>query len=243
VRAKIGEVLKKLVGSAAFFDGVHIFTPHADVSDDSALRLVVLSPEYWYSRDEERQATNAVLDYVRNNGTKPRYRGNRLIFLAPDMAALNRLRDAARVALAWNSIVDDVKEGRLNIDLLQKKQAEKELQTAEDVVPRAARECYKWLLCPVQNSPTKPKPTVEAFPLTTTGSSTGSEFERVCVDNELVIATWSPIHLRTKLQELYWKDGKIAAGAMAFWEDSQRYLYLPRLKNRDVPSESSTVSD
>jgi len=90
----------------------------------------------------------------------------------------------------------------------------------------------------VQNTPTEPKPTVEAFPLATTGGSTGSEFERICVDNELVIATWSPIHLRTKLKELYWKDGKIAAGAMAFWEDTQRYLYLPRLRNRDVLSQA-----
>ena len=233
VRGKIAEALKKMVGSATFFDGVHIFTPHGDVPDDSALRLVVLSPDHWYSRDEERQATNAVLDYVRNNGTKPRYRGNRLVFLAPDMAILNRLRDVARTALACNSIVEDVKEGRLNIDLLQKKQAEKELQNATEVVPRAARECYKWLLCPVQNTATDPKPTVETFPLTSSGGSAGSEIERVCIDNELVITTWSPIHLRTKLKELYWKDGKTAAGAMAFWEDSLRYLYLSRLKNRD----------
>ena len=233
VRSKIGEALKKMVGSTFFFDGVHIFTPHGDVPDDSSLRLVVLDPEFSHSRDLKQPAEQAVLDYVRSNGTKPRYRGNRLIFLAPDMAVLDRLRDTARVALAWGSIVDDVKEGRLNIDLLQKKQAEKELQTAEEVVPRAARECYKWLLCPVQNTPTEPKPTVEAFPLTSTGGSSGSEIERVCIDNELVITTWSPIHLRTKLKELYWKDGKAAVGAMAFWEDTLRYLYLPRLKNRD----------
>ncbi|MCY3008131.1 MAG: ATP-binding protein [Planctomycetota bacterium] len=233
VRGKIGEALKKMVGSATFFDGVHIFTPHGDVPDDSALRLVVLAPENCHSRDLKQPAEGVVLDYVRNNGTKPRYRGNRLVFLAPDMAVLARLRDTARVALAWHSIVEDVKEGRLNIDLLQKKQAEKELQSAEEVVPRAARECYKWLLCPVQNTPTDPKPTVEAFPLTTTGGSAGSEIERVCIDNELVITTWSPIHLRAKLKYLYWKDGKAAAGAMAFWEDTLRYLYLPRLKNRD----------
>lgn len=238
VRGKIGEALKKMVGSATFFDGVHIFTPHGDVPDDSALRLVVLAPENCHSRDLKQPAEGAVLDYVRNNGTKPRYRGNRLVFLAPDMAVLARLRDTARVALAWHSIVEDVKEGRLNIDLLQKKQAEKELQSAEEVVPRAARECYKWLLCPVQNTPTEPKPTVEAFPLTTTGGSAGSEIERVCIDNELVITTWSPIHLRAKLKDLYWKDGKAAAGAMAFWEDTLRYLYLPRLKNRESLSQA-----
>ncbi len=233
VRGKIAEALKKMVGIAAFFDGVHIFTPHGDVPDDSSLRLVVLSPENCHSRDLKQPAERAALDYVRSNGAKPRHRGNRLVFLAPDMAILTRLRDTARVALAWNSIVEDVKDGRLNIDLFQKKQAEKELQSAEEVVPRAARECYKWLLCPVQNTPTEIELTVEAFPLNTTGGSAGNEIEKVCVDNELVITTWSPIHLRAKLKELYWKDGKAAAGAMAFWEDSHRYLFLPRFKNRD----------
>ena len=232
VRGKIAEALKKLVGSGTFFDGVHIFTPHADVPDDSALRLVVLSPEHWYSRDEHRQASGSVLDYIHNHGTKPRHRGNRLLFLAPDMAALTGLRDAARVALAWNSIVDDAKEGRLNIERLQKKQAGNELQTAEDVVICAARECYKWLLCPVQDAPTDQTLKVEAFPLTT-GGLAASELERVCTENELVITTWSPIHLRTKLEELYWKEGKTAAGAMVFWEDTLRYLYMPRFKNRD----------
>ncbi len=234
IRSKIAEALKRAVGSTITFDGSHIFTPHGDVPDDSALRLVVLSPDTWYSRDESRLAFEAALDYVRNNGAKPRYRGNRLIFLAADHGTLSRLSDAARVALAWGSIVDDVKEGRLNIDLLQKNQAEKELRTAEEVLPRAARECYRWLLCAVQKTPTDTKPVVEAFTLTTTGGSVGSEIERVCVENELVIATWSPIHLRTKLKDLYGKEGRPAAKVMAFWEDTMRYLYLPRLKNRDV---------
>jgi uncharacterized protein len=126
-----------------------------------------------------------------------------LLFLAADYGTLSRLNDAARVALAWGSIVDDVKEGRLNIDLLQKKRAEKELPTAEEVLPRAARECYRWLICAVQETPTDPKPAVEAFAVNTTGGSVGREIERVCVENELVITTWSPIDLRTKLTELY----------------------------------------
>jgi hypothetical protein len=36
------------------------------------------------------------------------------------------------------------------------------------------------------------------------------------------------------LKKLYWKTDKPAFGAMAFWEDTLRYLYLPRLKNRSV---------
>jgi hypothetical protein len=179
-------------------------------------------------------AFDAVLAYVANNGTKPRYRGNRLIFLAADHATLSRLNDAARVALAWRSIVDDVKEGRLNIDLLQKNQADKELKTADEVLPRAARECYKWLLCPVQETPTDPKPSVEAFPLNTTAGSVGGELERVCTENELVISAWAPVHLRSKLKELYWKPDQTAAAGMAVFEDSLRYLYLPRFRSRGV---------
>jgi len=234
VRGKIADALKHGAGNATFFDGVHIFTSHADVPDDSGLRLVVLPPESWYSRDESRLAFEAALECMRNNGPKPRHRANRLLFLAADHGTLSRLNDAARVALAWGSIVDDIKERRLTIDNLQEEQAKKELQTAEEVLPRAARECYRWLICPVQETPTDPKPTVEAFAVNTTGGSIGREIERVCIENELVIATWSPIHLRTKLKDLYWKESQATARAMAFWEDTLRYLYLPRLKDRDV---------
>ena len=237
VRTKIAEVLKKL-GGAAFFDGIHPFTGHADVPDDSALRLVILAPEMFYTREESRLAFDGVLDYLRNNGAKPRYRSNRLLFLAPDYGALARLRDCVRGSLAWASIVDDVAAGRLNIDQLQSKQAAKELDSANDVLPRVARECYKWLLCPAQHSATEGKPSIEAFPLNTGGSSLGTEIQRVCEDNELVISIWSPIHLRTKLQELYWKADRPSVAAMAFWEDSNRYLYLPRLRDRNVLSQA-----
>jgi hypothetical protein len=234
VRGRMAEVLKKLTGSATFFEGSHIFTPHGDVPDDSALRLVVLTPEQFYSREEPRRAVEAALEHVRYHGAAPRYRGNRLIFLAPDHGALTRLRDCIRVALAWNSIVEDVNNMRLVLDNLQTQQAKKDLQGAEDVLPRVARECYKWLLCPTQDNPTSAKPTVEIFPLNTGAASLGPEIERVCTDNVLVITTWSPIHLRDELKKLYWKADKPAFRAMAFWEDTLRYVYLPRLKGRAV---------
>lgn len=234
VRGKLAEVLRKLAGAGGGFDGVHVFTPHADVPDDGALRLWFLPPEKYYLKSEPRLAADEIVEFVRNNGTKPRYRGNRLIFIAPDQASLTRLRDSLRTALAWASITDDVKEGRLNIDRLQEQQAKKEQATAEEVLPRVARECYKWLLCPVMSQPTDKQIAVEAFPLNPAGNAYGSEIERVSTENELIISTWSPVHLRNKLRELYWKPEKPAVGAMVFWEDTQRYLYLPRLKNREV---------
>ena len=234
VRGRMSETLKRLTTNAAFFDGTHIFTPHSDVPDDGALRLIVLPPEQFYSRDEPRAAFECVLEHVKSHGTTPRYRGNRLLFLAPDHAVLARLHDCIRVALAWNSIVEDVAAMRLVLDNLQTQQAKKELATAEGVLPGVARECYKWLLCPAQDTPTTAKSTVEVFPLNTGGAALGPEIERVCIDNVLVITTWSPIHLRDELKKLYWKADKPAFGGMTFWEDMLRYLYLPRLRNRNV---------
>jgi hypothetical protein len=233
VRARMAEVAKTLAAGATFFDGVHIFTPHSDVPDDSSLRLVMMAPEHFYSKEESRVAFDAVLDYARNNGTKPRYRGNRLLFVAPDHATLTRLRDCIRIALAWESIVKDVSENRLVLDNLQAAQAKKEMSSAVEVLPRVARECFKWLLCPTQDTPTE-KLKVEAFPLNTSGSALGPEIERVCIDNELVISIWSPVHLRNKLKELYWKPEKVAVKAMDYWEDSLRYPYLSRLKDRST---------
>ena len=129
--------------------------------------------------------------------------------------------------------MEDVKNGRLNIDQIQMKQAEKEASTAEDVLPRAARECFKWLLCPMMLSATDTKAEIEPFALNTAGSACGSEIERVCQENELAIAVWSPVHLRdTVLRKLYWKPDRTAVRALDVWEDMQRYLYLPRLRSR-----------
>jgi predicted AAA+ superfamily ATPase len=234
VQKRIEEVVKKLFANVPLFEGIHVFTPHADVPDDSALRLVVLSPERWFMKDASHQAEDTVHEFLRSHGAQPRHRANRLLFIAADHAVLNRLRDATRVALAWESIVASAEKKELTIDLNQLDQARKEAKAACDVLPRAARECFKWLLCPVQDEATATKPTIEPFPLNTSSGNAADEVRRVCRENELVIEEWSPIHLRGKLKELYWKADKAAVSAATFWEDSQRYLYLPRLKSRDV---------
>ncbi len=228
------EAVRAALKGNTLFGGVHVFTEHADVPDDQTLRLVALPPERWYAKAEPRLAEESVLETLKSNGTKPRHRANRLLFLAADTGVTGRLDDAARTMLAWKSIVDDISTGKLNVDQFHKKAADLELEKSRLVLPRTARECYRWLLCPVQHAPTDTRIEIEALSLSTSGGAMGSEIERVCADNELVITTWSPVHLRARLQELYWKADRPAVAALTFWEDSLRYLYLPRLKERDV---------
>jgi predicted AAA+ superfamily ATPase len=234
VRKRVETVTHKLFSNSSTFDAVHVFTPHADVPDDSVLRLIVLSPDHWYAKEARRQADDAVHDYLKNHGTQPRHRANRLLFVAPDQSTVGRLLDATRTALAWESIIADVDTGRLNIDQARKRQAQTEMKAAADALPRVARECFKWLLCPVQDDPAASAPSIDVQPLGTSTGSAAAELDRVCQENAFVINAWSPIHLRDKLKEFYWKPEKPHASAAGFWEDSQRYLYLDRLKNKDV---------
>jgi len=232
VRGKIAEAVKSGFGPASMFDGVHVFTPHADIPDDSALRLVALPPDRWFSKEESRLAEDAVMEITRTHGTASRYRANRLMFIAVDSNIAERLRQSARTVLAWASIIKDIENGTLNVDLNQKRQAEQELRSAEGVLPRTAREAYCWLLVPHQETP-ESKPVVEAFKVPSGGASAGVEIERICADNELVIANWSAVHLRQLLRDFYWLHDK-AVAAKTVWEDVQKYLYLPRLKDREV---------
>jgi predicted AAA+ superfamily ATPase len=238
VRGKIAETLRKLSSGGCGTEGVHIFTAHADIPDDSSLRLVFLPVDKYYSKADPRLAFDETLEILRNNGSKPRYKANRLLFVAADQGALARLRDSVRTALAWASIIDDIDKNRLNIDKAQADRAKNEMETAEAVLPRVARECFKWLLCPTMSQATDRQASVEVFPLNSSGTAYGAEVERVCRENELVITVWSPLHLRSKLIELYWKPERPGVRAMQFWEDSMKYLYLPRFQRLDVLSQA-----
>ena len=142
----------KLRFANGVFGGVHVFTPSADVPDDWQLRLVVLPPEATFSRSGQEAAIEAALAILKSRGEQPRQKQNRLIFLAPDADSISRLRDQVSSTLAWQSIVSDVNDGRLNLDQLQAKQASQSLDLAKDSIGRMVRETYKWLLAPLQEA-------------------------------------------------------------------------------------------
>jgi predicted AAA+ superfamily ATPase len=66
-------------------------------------------------------------EILKNRGDQPRFKQNRLIFLAADYDSVSRLKDQVRSTLAWQSIVNDIKEMKLNLDQFQSRQASKSL--------------------------------------------------------------------------------------------------------------------
>ena len=232
IRDYLGKML-----SGDLFEGIHLFTPAADVPDDMALRLVVLAPDAGFNRSIPKIAVDKATEILKSRGDQPRQKQNRLIFFAAEQQSVGRLIDQVKTMLAWQSIVEDVKEMRLNLDQLQARQASNACDDAGNTIIRMVRETYKWLLVPTQEVSADGNISEvkwEYKPINTSGTSTTAEIYRVLKDDELVIFEWAPMHLTTILRRWFWKKDINDVGAMEVWNKTCCYLYLPRLHNEGV---------
>lgn len=223
--------------ASGVFAGTHVFTASADVPDDWQLRLVVLPPDAAYSRSGQSLAIDRATEILKKRGDQPRFKQNRLIFLAADYDTLSRLRDQVRSMLAWQSIVADIKELKLNLDQFQARQAGKGLEEANDALRRMVRETYKWILAPMQEArPGKGLSEIqwEHFQVNAGAANLTQEIERVLKENELLISEWAPIHLATMLRNWFWKEDIKDVSALTIWQQTCQQLYLPRLVNDSV---------
>jgi hypothetical protein len=219
------------------FGGIHIFTASSDVPDDWQLRLVVLPPDAAFSRSGQSLAIDRAMEILKNRGDQPRFKQNRLIFLAADYDSVSRLKDQVRSTLAWQSIVSDIKEMKLNLDQFQSRQASKSLEDANEALRRMIRETYKWMVAPMQEArPGKGLSDIqwEHFQVNPGAPNLSQEIERVLKENELLITEWAPIHLATVLKNWFWKDDIKETSALNVWQQSCQQLYLPRLKDDTV---------
>jgi len=220
--------------ASGVFGGIHIFTASSDVPDDWQLRLVVLPPDAAFSRSGQSLAIDRATEILKNRGDQPRFKQNRLIFLAADYDSVSRLKDQVRSTLAWQSIVNDIKEMKLNLDQFQSRQASKSLEDANEALRRMIRETYKWMVAPMQEArPGKGLSEIqwEHFQVNPGAPNLSQEIERVLKENELLITEWAPIHLATVLKNWFWKDGIKETNALNVWQQSCQQLYLPRLSD------------
>ena len=230
----IKERLQKLI-TPGVFGGVHVFTGSADIPDDFSLRLVVLSTETPFSKIGDN-ALKCATEILKTRGNQPRQKQNRLIFLVADQDTVSRLNDQVRSTLAWATIVDDIKDAKLNLDQFQARQANQSLEDANDSLKRMIREVFKWLLIPMQESrPGKGISEIqwESFSVNASSPNLSQDIDRILKENELVISDWAPVHLSNLLKTWFWKDLK-ETNALELWHKSCSYLYFPRLKDESV---------
>jgi len=235
VNPEIGSRVSQLLNRGCF-GGIHVFTPAADIPDDFELRLCVISPEKPHSK-KAGLARGEAEQILKTRGTQPRQHQNRLIFLAADEDSIGRLRDQVKTYLAWKSMKEDVENLKLNLDVLQVKQVEKQLAGAESGLNRMVSECYRWLLCPHQAIKKDGIPdqlTFEGIPLNGSSKSMIQGIEDKLVGEEIVIKQWSPIHLSELLKKWFWDKGRTDIETRSLWQYLCDYLYMPRLVTADT---------
>lgn len=157
--------------------------------------------------------------------------------MADDGVGLDTGGTGATGLLAWQSIVADSKDLKLNLDQYQARQAAKSLEDAQSALRPMIRETWRWLLAPMQEvHPGKGVSEIhwESFPIEAKTPNITQEIERVLRDNELLMSEWAPIHLHNLLKRWFWKDEKNDIGALDVWQKTCCYLYLPRLKDDRV---------
>lgn len=237
IRKETKNILKKTITPAFGIDEIHIFTQSLDIPDDRRIRLIVLPySEYYLKGSRIASAETAAKEILEKHGEQLRKYRNRLIFLAADGNCVNRFKEFIVSMLAWKSILEDYTANRITLDNVQAQYVKDKINYSEKTANSAVRECYKHLLIPTltcTNGVPASSPEWEELTINTQATSIGSEIQKHLSENEYLIFTWAPVHLHTELTNWFWKNSPRIA-TETFWDDSCRYLYLPRLAEESV---------
>jgi hypothetical protein len=191
---------------------------------------VVLGPEHSHSsKTEESPAKNFAQRILDERAGGPRLNRNTLVFLAPDTARLEELRDAAGRYLAWQSIQRD--QEALNLDTVQRSQVATQLGEWDDATKQRIGEAYQWLLVP-SATPGEPGVRWEATRAGGSDALAARASKRLRSDDSLIVAFGGAL-LRMSLDGIpLWRDDHVAVRDL--WGYYAQYLYLPRLRDGTV---------
>ncbi|MDZ4722309.1 MAG: Swt1 family HEPN domain-containing protein [candidate division Zixibacteria bacterium] len=200
-----------------------------DVPDDLDARLIVLSIDHPFTKEQANAAEASAKAILESRGNTPRLYRNTLVFLAADKTRLQDLDEAARKYLAWDSILTE--KLTLNLDPQQAKQAEAQKTAADSVVTSRIPETYQWLLVPTQSNP---KAAIEWQSLKLTGSDPlAIRVSKKLRNDELLLTGFAATRLKMELDKIpLWRGDHVPVKQLA--EDFARYIYLSRLKEPSV---------
>ena len=220
------------------FAGVHICPSSSlDVTDDQAVRLVILRPEDEYKASvPQNKAIQNAENILNNRGTAPRIYRNMLAFIAPDQELITPLKQEVRRYLAWLSIKDDSED--LNLDAAQNRETDNNLRRSNDTVELRIKETYCWLLIPYIDRNVDMKTVVWDTIRISGGTDTIiSKASKKMMQNEALITKWAPALLLMELDSVLWRESD-SISIKKLWEYLCTYCYLPRLANYEVLDEA-----
>lgn len=229
------EIEKRLrdLRKEAPFAGIHPCpATSSDVSDDQAVRLVILRPSDTYKQNKtDCPALRKVEEILNTRGTAPRTYRNMLAFVAPDRDLLPSLQKAVSDLLAWESIKTD--STRLNLDAAQNAETASNISRCNEAVNSRLKEVYCWLLVPSIDCGADMKSIIWDVDRLVGSDPIVSKAAAKMIQNEQIITKWAPTLLKMELDNLLWKDDNHIQ-IKKLWEYLTTYCYLPRLANFSV---------
>lgn len=216
------------------FHAVHVDVQSSDIPDDRELRLVVIGPT---SLHQHGKADSAALAKAKEafeyRGSAPRANRNRVVFLSLDAGRYSELDASVRQFLAWNSIVEDVIEKRLDLDNSNKATAEASKNRTNSDVTIKLGEVACYALAPEQENPRGP---IGWSSIKVSGDITQLAVrlvKKLEVDQHLTRNLGAAV-LRKDIDDVpLWRDDKHVSVAQLV-DDFAKYVYLPRLISEDA---------
>ena len=214
------------------FAAVQVFVEGpGDVPDnDDGARLVILEPGATHSpNDDNSPAVELAARILAQRDAGPRVNPNLVVFLAAAANRLAELRAAARMYLAWKSIVSDQS---MNLTAHQQRQADSKLADTSKQVDSLIAETFTLAITPTKQ-PGQRDIEWQTTRVTAVGDLAKRTSDKLSSEEKL-IGTYSGVRIRMDLdrRELWSERGDIAVHKL--WETYARFPYMPRLANRDV---------
>ena len=231
------EIVRRLQAEGqrrGIFDGVHIApTTSGDVPESENLRLVVLHPQFSYSKKVFDNAAAAFIKQViESKGSSQRIQRNTLVFAAPDQEKLENLEEAVRQHLGWQLVARNFEQ--LNLSAQQKKQADEWVSRTDSSVTDKIGETYSWAAFANQLDATQPYE-LEFSKVDSSSQSLAERLGQKLQRSGIVVSVFSPAGIGAELNthlKLVWGKGDLRLDEL--WTYFTRHTYLPKLVNRAV---------
>ena len=214
-----------------YFDTVQVSpSSSADVPDEpGGVRAVILGVAHPHNGRDTSEAMTEAKDILLQRGSTPRVYRNMLVFLAAEGRQLDNLKEAMRSALAWSGIVKDT--DRLNLTQRDSALAKAKVAEANETVKTRLKETWCYLLYPMQESAQADVEWIAAKVPAQDGLL--SRASKKLASDEGLLPELGPARLDRELQKYIW-NGKGHLSLKDLWEYLNRYIYLPRVKDRNV---------
>lgn len=213
------------------FDAVQVApNSSADVPDEAGgVRAVVLGVAHPHAGRDGSAAQTTAKDILTTRGSTPRVYRNMLVFLAAEERQLDNVKLAMRSSLAWSEIVRE--SDRYNLIPSDAALAKAKLTEAADTLKTRLKEAWCYLIYPSQESAQADIEWNSAKVPAQDGLL--ARASKKLTSDEGLMPELGPSRLDRELQKYIW-NGKPHLGLADLWEYLNRYIYLPRVKNRAV---------